>query len=95
MERAGLAQLVAHPTCNRKVTGSSPVAGPTSEVYLSNLRRSRTAAMASTREIAQLAQSNHICQLKGDLSVFRKSPIPAVTALRMEALKKYSRMFLA
>ena len=25
---AGLAQLVAHPTCNRKVTGSSPVAGP-------------------------------------------------------------------
>jgi len=34
MEHAGLAQLVAHPTCNRKVTGSSPVAGPSHFVLL-------------------------------------------------------------
>ena len=51
--------------------------------------------MASTSEITQLAQSNHTCQLRGERSVFRKSPIPAVRALRMEALKRYSRMVLA
>ena len=27
---AGMAQLVAHPTCNRKVRGSSPLAGSVS-----------------------------------------------------------------
>jgi hypothetical protein len=56
------------------------------------VRRSRTAAMASTSEISQLAHSNHTCQFMGERRVFRRRPIPAVSALRIEALKRYSRM---
>jgi len=56
---------------------------------------SRTAAIARTREITQLAQSSQTRQLSGERKVLRNSPSPAVSALRMEALKTYSRMPLA
>jgi len=58
-------------------------------------RRSWTAAIASTSEITQLAHSNHTCQLMGDRRVFRKRLIPAVMALRIEALNRYSLISLA
>lgn len=51
--------------------------------------------MARTREITQLAQSNQTRQLSGERKVFRNNPSPAVSALRVEALKTYSRMPLA
>ena len=56
---------------------------------------SRTAAMARMSEITQLAQSNQTRQVSGERSVFRNNPSPAVSALRMEALKTYSRILLA
>ena len=84
-ERAGLAQLVAHPTCNRKVTGSSPVAGPT-KIY--GFLRSMTEAIAKTKEMAQLAHKSQTCHDSGDLNVLRNKPIPVARELSRALLNK-------
>ena len=59
------------------------------------LCRWRTVAMASTSEITQLAQRNQTRQPSGERKVLRNNLSPAASALRMEALKTYSRMPLA
>ena len=88
-QRAGLAQLVAHPTCNRKVAGSSPAAGPVLDY---ERERSRTVAIANTSEIAQLAHSRPTCQVNGPRIVRRRRPIPAAKALSIELLKMKARI---
>ena len=48
--------------------------------------------IATTSGITQLTQSNQICQLCGERRVFRINPTPVVSALRTEALRRYSRI---